>query len=66
MTHPNSDRPAEKGRLSRAGSRIVTARLTASDRRRLAHALDSRGVSVSGYVRGLILSDLEGEADMTT
>ena len=59
MNAPASDRPPERGRLTRDGSRIVTARLTAPDRERLARALDGRGVSLSGYVRSLILRDLD-------
>lgn len=57
---PAPDRPA-----FHRGSPVVTARLSAADRDRLRRHLDGRGLDVSGYVRGLILRDLD-DADVCT
>ena len=48
----------DRARLHR-GSPTVTARLTRRDRDRLDQLLDASGRDASGYVRSLILRDLD-------
>lgn len=63
---PKPPRKREREGLTRNGSRLVTARLTAPDRERLTRALDARGLPVSVYLRRLILRDLDSrETDVT-
>ena len=62
---PASDRPAvPSGALTRS-SPVVSARLTRTDRDRLAVRLDASGVPVAVFVRRLILDALDADAAVT-
>lgn len=57
-SHPRLDRPPVHPK--RGPARVLATRLKAPDASRLDAVLDSRGLAVSDYLRGLIHQDLDG------